>query len=362
MKLKEQNVLFFTRNMGLGGTENVVLQMCETLKPLVNKIVVCSSGGVHTVYLKEMGIKHYNIPDISEKSIYNTLTILKTVHKIIKLENITIVHTHHRMAAFYTYMLNIFINFKFLASVHGEFYDKRLFTKIAYSKAHIIACGEMVKKNLTDYFGIKKKILVLRNAVAKDVSPLVEISSLTMYRKDNYKLVGYIGRLSEEKGVLYLVDSLPYYAENEKVLYVIVGEGPLKEDMDRKLEANGCKNKVLYLGYRNDPQNIIRQLDCVVLPSLTEGLPLAPIESFAQGKPVVASAVGGTVEIVKEGKNGLLISPKLSSKIAEAIKKMLFDEKFYESCSKNARNDYDSKFSMNVFNSKLQKIYSDITG
>ena len=65
MLKKDKNVLFIVRTMSLGGTENVVLQLCEILSDEVNKIVVCSSGGVHEEILKKMGIKHYTVPDIA---------------------------------------------------------------------------------------------------------------------------------------------------------------------------------------------------------------------------------------------------------------------------------------------------------
>ena len=66
--LQNQNVLLFARTMGLGGTENVVLQLCEILRPVVNKVVVCSCGGVNEKLLQNMGIKHYTIPDIEKKN------------------------------------------------------------------------------------------------------------------------------------------------------------------------------------------------------------------------------------------------------------------------------------------------------
>ena len=74
MELNKKNVLFLTRTMKLGGTENVILQLCEILKPQVNKIVVCSCGGVNVEKLQKMGIKHYMIPDIEEKSLKTFLS------------------------------------------------------------------------------------------------------------------------------------------------------------------------------------------------------------------------------------------------------------------------------------------------
>ena len=360
MNLKKQNVLMFEKTMNLGGSSKIVIQMCEALKPKVNKIVVCSVGGLNTSALDELGIKHYNIPDISNLTFSNMFRTLSVLNKVIKHENITIIHTHHRMAAFYTFILSFFKDFSFLASVHGEFYDKKIFTKMAYSRALVIPCGDMVKKNIIDFFGVKKNIVVLRNAIRKDLSPVKEIPELQEYKKNNYKLIGYLGRLSEEKGVLYLIDSLKFFAEDEKIRYVIVGEGYMKDKMDQILARNHCENKVIYLGYRNDPQNVIRQLDCVVLPSLTEGLPLTPMEAFAQGKPVIASAVGGNVELVRNGENGILISPRKSKEIAIAIRQLLFNRELYNSCVENAKIDYETKFSIEVFNKDLEKIYEGL--
>ena len=90
MNLQEQNILFFTRTMKLGGTENVVLQLCEIFKPCVNKIVVCSCGGVNVEKLTAMGIKHIQINDIEEKSIPSILNTIKVLKKIVKEENITV--------------------------------------------------------------------------------------------------------------------------------------------------------------------------------------------------------------------------------------------------------------------------------
>ena len=86
--LQNQNVLLFTRTMGLGGTENVVLQLCEILKPVVKKVVVCSCGGINEKKLEIMGIQHYTIPDIEQKDLKTITLVLRQVKRIIKNEKI----------------------------------------------------------------------------------------------------------------------------------------------------------------------------------------------------------------------------------------------------------------------------------
>ena len=125
MILKVQNLLFFTRTMALGGTENVVLQLCEIFKPLVNNIAVCSCGGENVKRLDEMGIHHYTIPDIENKSPSVMLKVAKQLRKIIRDENITVIHTHHRMAAFYVAALRLYKKCSFINTSHNTFYDKK---------------------------------------------------------------------------------------------------------------------------------------------------------------------------------------------------------------------------------------------
>jgi len=146
MVLKEQNVLILERTMGIGGSSQVVLQICKALQPHVNKIVVCSSGGAHTEKLKKMNMKHVTIPDICDKRAF--LTISKILKKIVCEEKITIIHSHHRMAAFYVEVLGLYSNRFFLHTAHGEFFDKRFLTRYALRHAKIVACGECVKSNL----------------------------------------------------------------------------------------------------------------------------------------------------------------------------------------------------------------------
>lgn len=83
MDLKNQNVLFFSRTMGMGGTSNVMIQMCKILKPRVKKIVVCSTGGPMVETLEEMGIEHIQIDDVGKHTFKTFFNILKQVSHII---------------------------------------------------------------------------------------------------------------------------------------------------------------------------------------------------------------------------------------------------------------------------------------
>ena len=114
------------------------------------------------------------------------------------------------------------------------------------------------------------------------------------------------------------------------------------------------------MGYRNDIQNIISQVDLVVLSSLWEGLPLTPIEAFSVAKPVVATSVDGTVEIVKDGINGLLVQPKSSEQLADKIIYLLNNDDKLQYLGKNALDIYNKEFSFEIFAQKYINYYERI--
>ena len=365
MDLKAKKILFFTRTMGLGGTENVVLQLCEIFKEEVKKVVVCSCGGVNVKKLEKMSIQHYKIPDIERKNlnvIRQTVSILK---KIIKDEEITVIHTHHRMAAFYVALLGLHKKCVFINTSHNTFYDKKILTRFAYRKAHLITCGEMVKRNLVEYFKISAgQVTVIHNAVKPfadfdEIDSYIEKDSLiySLHEK-GYFVVGNIGRLSEQKGMEYYLMAIPLVLERHPdMVFLIVGEGEDEKKLKKLAEKMGIQQDVHFMGYRADIQNLMAQMDLIVLSSLWEGLPLTPIEAFSVGKTVVATAVDGTVEIVEDGKDGFLVKDRDFVGLAEKIMYIKDNPDLKEKMEKNSRKKFINEFSFEQLKEKYIDFY-----
>lgn len=359
--LCEQNVLFLVRTMGLGGTENVVLQLCEILSERVNKIVVCSAGGIHEADLKKMGIKHYIIPDIASKKLIDIANCYLKIKKIIKTEQITVVHSHHRMAAFYAELVSP-KNVVKLANAHNTFWDKKSLTRFAYRRTRVIAVGEMVKKNLAGYFGIpSNQITVIHNAVKPFDEKINPIESLQEERAKGKILIGNIGRLSTQKGINYFLEAAATItATHLEAEFVIVGDGELKEQLKQLAKKLKIQDKVLFLGYRNDIQNVMSQLDFVVLSSLWEGLPLTPIEAFSVGKTVIGTAVDGTIEIIRDGVEGYLVAPKNYAQLAEKMSELIEHPDVRNSMEKQAKIRYGNEFSFEKMKQRYLTFYEEL--
>lgn len=362
MDLKEHNILFFTRTMELGGTENVILQLCEILRPQVKTIVVCSCGGVNVEKLKEMGIKHYCIPDIEKKSPAIMLKTIKLLRELVKKEKISVIHTHHRMAAFYVYITKLYKKCIFINTSHNTFENKKKLTKLAYEKANLITCGSMVKQNLVQYFGISEnKITVIHNAV-KPFNESVSIDETIKKLHDDGKFViGNVGRLSEQKGMEYYIESIPVVIKKHpNVMFLIIGSG--EDEQKLRLLVNKLKVEefVYFTGYRSDIQNLMCQLDLVVLSSLWEGLPLTAIEAFSVRKTIVATAVDGTVEVVKNANNGFLVEPKNSKQIAEKINYIYENDFLRKQFEEEAFKTYTEEFSFDVYSERIKRYYESL--
>lgn len=139
-----------------------------------------------------------------------------------------------------------------------------------------------------------------------------------------------------------------------------MGSGEDEEKL-KKMSSELEVDKYLYfLGYRNDIQNLMSQLDLIVLSSLWEGLPLTPIEAFSVGKTIIATAVDGTVEIVKDRENGMLIPPKKVDAISNSINYIIENPNIREKYENNAKICYYREFTEMMFYLKIVNYYTEV--
>jgi len=144
-------------------------------------------------------------------------------------------------------------------------------------------------------------------------------------------VIGYVGWLIPIKGVTYLINAMTRVVEQHpESILVLVGKGDDKGEEEIKLKEQvkraGLVDKVLFLGWRPDVEEIMGCFDIFVLPSLNEGMGRVLVEAMAAGLPIVASRVGGIPDLVKDGHNGLLVPPADAIALEKAISSLIEDK------------------------------------
>lgn len=167
----------------------------------------------------------------------------------------------------------------------------------------------------------------------------------TQLHLPNKKIVLFVGWLVPRKGVTYLLEAIALVVHSYKnVLFLFIGDGPLKKSLVEKANSLGIQEHVLFLGSQNQDTVALYHsaVDLFVLPSLYEGMPNVVMEAFASGVPAVATDVSGTSELVQNNINGLLVRSEHVDQLATALLTLLENDRLLVAYGKAARRTIDT--------------------
>ena len=178
------------------------------------------------------------------------------------------------------------------------------------------------------------------------------------------KLIVMVGNMiSEVKGHRLLISAAAELVKRhptKKIRFVLVGEGPKRPEFEAQVSGLGLRDHFLFLGRRTDVPEILASCDIAVLPSLAEGLPNAVLEYLAAGLPVVASALGGNLEVIQDGVSGLLVRPQDPPALVEALSRLVDDPEFAAALGLAARAHVARNFSFESLVSQVDQLYTQL--
>ena len=176
------------------------------------------------------------------------------------------------------------------------------------------------------------------------------------------KWIVLVGNMhSEVKGHPVLIAAAETVVrEFPQVRFLFVGDGQQRKTFEEQISRLGLEKNFLFLGRRHDVPRILGCCDIGVLPSQAEGLPNAVLEYLAAGVPTIASRVGGNVEIIQDGKTGLLVLPNDSTALAVAILRFLRDSRYAEHLGNNGRAYVAAEFSFERLIQKTDQMYTEL--
>lgn len=232
--------------------------------------------------------------------------------------------------------------------------------------SRVITVSDEIRKDLVHHGIDDRKIRVVTNAVS--VPPLTTQKSndrdgfRSQYGISPEEFV-YIfsGRLSEEKGLNYLIEAFAELIKSTtNARLVLIGEGPQRKSIEQQIVELGLEKRVILTGFQKQVLPWLFAGDCFVLPSLTEGTPMALLEAMAAGNPIVASSVGGVPGVITDGVNGLLVPSADKESLRNSLYRVYNDPELREQCGSEARKTIESRYSIQPWCQKILQIYQDV--
>ena len=333
------DIMYLIASTDIGGAEKVLLDMCKSVSGEDNSVQVCLFESSNTnqelkQILIEKGIKTHAIK--MQFPFY-----FKEIYKLRKLcidQKIDILHCHGFRADVIGGLVGKLTRVKLISSVHGwiAFTKKMKFYKFldVWILRHfdlILPVSKKLKEEL-----ISKRICSTKIKVLRNIPCLGEVRKHPRKSDDVVVQLGFVGRLSNEKGVEILLQAFSRLLEEFRLELHIVGDGPLKKSIEEKITELKLSSYVKMHGFVRTPGEIYKKLDMLVMPSLTEGTPLTLLEAMSFGLPVVASAVGGIPEIINDGDNGILVKPGDVEQLIKKIKQLIVDKNIRKEISQSA--------------------------
>ena len=213
----------------------------------------------------------------------------------------------------------------------------------------------------------KEKVIVIPNGVKtnENLSDQVEITQVrqSLGIDEHRILIVCVGTLAQHKGHETLLEALKLLKDrnpSKLPATLIVGDGPLYEQLREKTRNLELDAHVIFTGFQNDVRKILAAADFAVLPSLYESFGIVILEAMAEGKPVIASRTGGIPEIIIDGETGILFPPEDSNLLAEAIEELTMNDEKRAKMGIACQDRVNSLFTVGEMAKEYQSVYLDV--
>jgi glycosyltransferase involved in cell wall biosynthesis len=173
-------------------------------------------------------------------------------------------------------------------------------------------------------------------------------------------VIGTVGRLVPQKGHRHLLEALSQLKKRGMSFsLMIVGNGPLRSELESQVEELGLSGDVSFLGHREDVYDLLSSFDIFVLPSEFEGLPFALLEAMAARRPIIASDVDGIGDAIVDEENGLLVPSKDPGALAAALERLVGEDRLRQELGNNARSAV-ARFDLPRMIARTEELYESL--
>ncbi|MBC8171403.1 MAG: glycosyltransferase [Anaerolineae bacterium] len=361
-------IMYIIDSTKFGGAEMLLLAMVQRYAPDHEvSVVYFTHGPLYEDYIK-LGVK---IQRITTKGLKDPLVFPRLI-SLMRSEKPDVVHTHLSKSDFLGLPAALIAGVPArISTIHNvdQWRQNRLFSFIMRQWErvvhHHIAVSSKVRDYVLEYSHYPaSKITTIDNGVDTDQfnpTKITPVSKAEWNIPADAPVIGMVARLEASKAHHLLLDAAALVVKAmPKVRFLIVGEGPLRPDLEAQREQLGLQQNVIFAGLRRDVPNIMAMLDIVTFSSKWEGLPVAMLEGMAMARPIVSTSVGGIPDVITSGKNGLLAPSGDAHALAEGYLKVLNDPALAKSLGDAARQTVIERFSAAAMHQNILDLYNTI--
>lgn len=361
-------VLHVRPRLGIGGATEYLIRLAESQANAGYHVVIASGGGDWLRRIAGFARSYDRLPLTpylgSGKRTPNLPGLLASglqLARIIRAEQIDLVNTHHRFAALAARLASRLTGTPVVTTLQEVPWRNRGLTRFSLG-TQAITMSAMMKRFVIDVCDIAPdRVTVI--PIGIDIPAPLSIDRrrqlLAEQRLDGAApIIVSVGRLVSRKGHMYLIRALPEVIRRyPDVQVVLVGDGEERATLEREAQALGVADRVTFAGARSDAVDLMALADFTALPSLEEEFGIVITESFSCGKPVVATTVGGIPEHVRSMENGILVPPRDSRALAEAIIFLLDHPNMVRQFGDCARRMVEQQYTRQRFLERTEAVY-----
>lgn len=381
--MRKKRVLYIIASSEMGGAENFIYTFLKSLNnSKYEKYVACPSGGYYSKKFESTAKKTLFI---SPKQSFVSPAIISDVARFIRDNNIDLTHTmlytsdfcgiFARLLSGRSRIVNTVNGLNFLVFKKGSLWLKKRAASLVYRVIYgfsntLVAVSESVRQDLINRRGVRVRPEKIKTVLAAGVNDSYDnfteedVAHLRkLYCQKGATCVSAIGTLNKVKGYDIMLEAFSIsLKKNPGIVLLIAGDGPERERLIKKTESLGLAGRVHFLGGLEEriKNALLHLTDILIMSSETEGCPTVLFEAMYFRKPVIAPAVGGIPEIIKDGETGILTATRNPLEMSRAVLGLARDGEKRRKMGESARNLFERRFTQRHMLDAYEGIYDEL--
>ena len=352
--------------MDIGGTEQVIRQIvtaCSRMR--YESSILCVDGTIGQIG-RSMQSDGFSVVSISRGSGFDRRAVA-ALRSYIRDNEIDVLHCHQYTPFCYGAFAALLLGIKVIFTEHGRFHPdrfswkRRLVNQLVHRLADNITCISNATRLALDHYEWipKKRIQVIYNGVATLEQ---DTKDKAIRRKlgitDTALVLGTISRFDPIKNQLMMLNALCEVRKtNPDCVLIMAGDGPERKNLESKAQELNIHNSVYFTGFITDIAAHLNTIDIFLLTSFSEGTSMTLLEAMSVGKVVIATAVGGNVEVVTDNISGILIPSDDTDALVDNLNRLKKSPLEMQRLSRGAMQAYSEKFSVEMMANQYEELY-----